>query len=142
MMDSVTNNGPAIRISPAKAVFVLALAAVCALLAMSAVATQSASADPAICDQYASIPQCDQATGGGGTENPVGSGTDASAPGGIPGTAGPSADLAGGASGELPFTGYPLTPLVLILLLLLIAGLTARAGVAIRDRLAAGRPGT
>ena len=99
--------------------------------------------EPAICAQYASIPQCEQATGGGGAETPAGGGGDAGSPGGIPGSAGSGADLAGGTSGALPFTGYPLTPLVLILLLLLIAALTVRAGLAIRDRIGAnadGRP--
>jgi hypothetical protein len=41
------------------------------------------------------------------------------------------------AGGELPFTGYPLTPLVWLLLAVLVAGVCLRAHLAVRERLRA-----
>jgi hypothetical protein len=46
-----------------------------------------------------------------------------------------------GEGGELPFTGYPVTPLILLLLMLLAAGLMIRTYLAARDRLHAGHAG-
>ena len=48
---------------------------------------------------------------------------------------GGAAGTTGGNGGELPFTGYPLTPLLLLLLLLLAAGLAIRAYLAVRGRM-------
>ncbi len=46
----------------------------------------------------------------------------------------------GDADGNLPFTGYPLTGLILLLLVLLLAGLAIRSVVAAREKLAARAP--
>ena len=133
----------------------LALAAIAAALALSALVADSASAQqPAICDQYPQLPQCDDQGGGGGGGGDGGGGvagesdsssdddqgstgdeTTGTSPGVFPGSGGgPTAGAGGGTGGELPFTGYPLTPLLLILLLLLAAGLVIRAYVAARER--------
>jgi hypothetical protein len=128
----------------------LAVAAIAAALALTALVADSASAQqPAICDQYPQLPQCDDNSGGGGgggggDTDPFDEGSGSSsgdettsafpAPG-IPGAGGgPTAGPGGGTGGELPFTGYPLTPLLLILLLLLLAGLLIRAYLAARER--------
>ena len=55
-------------------------------------------------------------------EQPVGNGG-ANPPGGA------------GEGGELPFTGYPVTPLILLLILLLASGVMIRTYLAARDRL-------
>lgn len=94
---------------------------------------------PAICNQYPDLPQC-QDTGptnnnghhhhhhhGNGPTNDNGNGPTNNLGNG------PSANA--GNSGTLPFTGYPLTPLILLLLILLLIGLTIRAYIAVRDRL-------
>lgn len=128
----------------------LAIAAI-ASLALAVVFAASASADPAICDQYSvGLPQCSQGTTGGeetgGSQNPGGGNGDQGgaanpAAGGdadssaIPSDGAASAGAPGGSDGTLPFTGYPITPLALILLTLLLAGLTLRAYLAIRERL-------
>src|SRR5687768_13858096 len=44
------------------------------------------------------------------------------------------ASTSGGDGGSLPFTGYPLTAMVLVALALLLAGALLRAGIAIRER--------
>jgi hypothetical protein len=115
----------------------IVVAALCALAAMAiaAVAADRASAEPAICSEYPGLSQCEQpATGGGDTgggPNPA-DGGGAQSP--IPGAGGASAAAGGGASGALPFTGYPLTPAILLLLALLVAGLAIRGYVALRER--------
>ncbi len=68
---------------------------------------------------------------GGGDDSDTGT-----LPGGADGSD-PSAGGDGTASGELPFTGYPMTPLLLLLLALLAAGLLLRAYLAVRTRLQA-----
>lgn len=97
-----------------------ALAVLALALAVSMTAPSAASAQglPSICDEYPNLPICEEPTGG--HHNP----------------AGPTADQ-GVAQGELPFTGYPLTPLILLLLLLLLLGLALRAYVEARDRIRA-----
>jgi hypothetical protein len=57
------------------------------------------------------------------------------------GDGGPSANGDDG-GGNLPFTGYPLSTLVLLLLILLAAGLLLRGSIAIRDRFRARSAGT
>jgi hypothetical protein len=44
------------------------------------------------------------------------------------------ASTSGGDGGSLPFTGYPLTSMVLVALALLLAGALLRAGIALRER--------
>jgi hypothetical protein len=127
-------------------VVVLALAAICAVILVAA--PTAIAAGSAVCDQYPDLPQC-QATGatGGGSASVGGGGGDdvegagagvvggsASGDGSIPGS-GDGATGSASKAGELPFTGYPLTPLVLLLLILLGAGISARAYIAARDRL-------
>jgi hypothetical protein len=121
----------------------IVVAALCALgaLLIAAVAADRASAEPAICSEYPGLTQCEQPTTGGGDTggglNPADGGGAVSPP--IPGAGGPSA-AGGGASGALPFTGYPLTPVILLFLALLVAGLAIRGYVALRERAHAGAP--
>ena len=112
-----------------RVVVVAALVALTALAALAAVRAAPASAQlPAVCQQYPNLPQC---------QDPIdidepGTPPDGTAVPGAPGTA----PTAAAAPGTLPFTGYPITPLLLLLLVLLIAGLTLRAYLAVRDRVA------
>lgn len=124
---------------------VLALAAICAVILVSA--PTAIAATSAVCDQYPGLPQCQAAGGTGGGSPSVGGGGDdgegtgagvvggAGGGGSIPGS-GDEATGSATQAGELPFTGYPLTPLVLLLLTLLAGGISARAYIAARDRLA------
>jgi hypothetical protein len=136
----------------------LMLAAVGAVIVIgpsSVFATSSA-----VCEQYPDLPQCESPAGsgggsgspspdaggtGGGTGHPTdtaanpGAGDPAMGSAAIPGIG----DAATGSAqkvGELPFTGYPLTPLVLFLLLALAVGLAARAYFAARGRVGSGTP--
>jgi hypothetical protein len=111
------------------------LAALLALALVSLGTAATANAKPAICDEYPDLPVCADNTGGNptdpddggvGSEEDAGTATPVSGDSGAGGT---------GSGGELPFTGYPLTPLLLLLLLLLAIGLAIRAGIAIHDRL-------
>ena len=105
-------------------------------------AAPTAFADSAVCEQYPDIPQCAApATGGGGdTTADPGGGGGSEATGGsaaIPdgsGAAGASADAGPGKTADLPFTGYPLSPLVAILLVALAAGIGIRAYLALRGK--------
>jgi len=106
----------------------MGLAALLAVLTLGLVKAQAASAAPPICDQYPSLPICEQGHHGGGNHH----GNPAGGPAGLGGN-GPTANQ-GSASGELPFTGYPLTPLILLLLALLVIGLTIRTYLYARDR--------
>lgn len=92
------------------------------LLAPGDAVVEKASAQAA-CDQYDNCPPTNPPT------NP---------PDNQPnGGAGPG----GGEGGELPFTGYPVTPLILLLLLLLATGAALRTYVAVRDRMQARHAG-
>ena len=101
------------------------IASVIALLvgmfAFAVVPATAAAQSPAICDEYPNLPEC--------VEDDR---NDRDDDNGGPGAAGPSGEA--NAGGELPFTGYPLNPLILILLVLLALGLATRMYVAIRDR--------
>jgi hypothetical protein len=132
--------------------FLLTAVAAATSLAIVAVPTTHAQ-EPAICGQYEGLPQClpndpgdvgDDGDQGGSDDGPAGGpqtsseSGDGSLPGAFPGSGGgPSGSVAAAAGGELPFTGYPLTPLVWLLLLLLTLGLCVRGYLAIRDRLRA-----
>jgi hypothetical protein len=104
------------------------IAAVAALLlamtGLMAVAQPASAQSTAACTEYVQG-GCGPGGGNGG-DNPNGTG---------PASAGNTGNSHHG--GQLPFTGYPLTPLVLLLLLLLLAGIVVRATVAVRDRLRA-----
>ncbi len=115
------------------------LALFAAIVAFSAAPSTAEAGLPAICAEYPDLPKCDEDPGGGGDGNdfcdlnpdaPRCEGVEP-VPGG--GGNGPSADP-GSTNGSLPFTGYPLTPLLLLMLILLLIGLTIRAYLAIRDR--------
>ena len=136
---------------------VIALAAICAVILVAA--PTAIAATSAVCDQYPDLPQCEAAAGTGGGSPSVGGDGDGdavaesgagdvgggvvSAIGGGGSISGPGDGATGSASkaGELPFTGYPLTSPVLLLLLLLAAGIAARAYIAARGRLAVAPPG-
>ena len=89
-------------------------------------APASAQSQPPICEDYPDLDVCNE-PGGGGGDNP--DGDDGAGPG--VGSGG-----SGDGDGSLPFTGYPLTGLILLLLALLALGLAIRGAVAIRERLA------
>src|SRR5688500_76223 len=99
------------------------LASVFALLVgmfvFAAVPATAAAQTPAICYEYPNLPECEDED----------EDEDDGGPGG-PGAGGPSGEA--NAGGELPFTGYPLNPLILILLLLLALGLATRIYLAVR----------
>jgi hypothetical protein len=116
----------------ALATLVLTVAAT--LLFSAATADPASAQQPPICAEYPGLPQCEAPAAGGG-ENPGGGG--GGGENAIPGSGGSSGD----AGGTLPFTGYPLTSLLLLLLVLLAAGLTIRAYLAIRDRVRARESG-
>lgn len=133
---------------------VLALAAICAVILVSA--PTAIAATSGVCDQYPDLPQCQAAGDTGGGSPTVSGGDDGEgAGGGGDDVEGTGAGVVGGAggggaipgsgdgatgsaskAGELPFTGYPLTPPVLLLLILLAVGISARAYIAARDGLA------
>jgi hypothetical protein len=107
-----------------------------ALSLLGALATPATAQDPAVCQQY-NPPNCEGSVGPAGAE---GSSTDDGTGDLVAfldldeaGTGGASGET----SGELPFTGYPLTSLILLLLVLLALGLAVRAYLAARDRLRA-----
>jgi hypothetical protein len=120
--------------------FLILLVALLAFCAASLAAATTANAKPAICDEYPDLPVCADTAGGGPGDDDVGSetasGTATPVSGG--GDSGSTGAGGTGSGGELPFTGYPLTPLLLLLLLLLAIGLAIRAGIAINDRLRRG----
>ena len=93
--------------------------------ALLAVLSQAplASAAPAAADQYAPSP----------TQQIIGPASAGNGPG-APGSGPVFSEPGEAGGGELPFTGYPLTPLILIVLALLAAGLIARAMSVSADR--------
>ena len=125
--------------SPARTSFrplVIATALLFALTAILFMASAAAS-DTAFAQQGAGTqyPDGDVGPGGGG-----GGDSDLLPDGGecenppCDGGAGPSAGAGDDGGGNLPFTGYPLSTLILILAALLIAGLAVRSYIAVRDR--------
>ncbi len=107
----------------------LALFAGIALAALTMALWAPSAEAQNICIEYPDLPQC--VGPGGGEGNPDGDG-DGNGVG-----VGPSAgDLGDG--GKLPFTGYPITPLVAILLALIAAGAALRTYLYVRDRLSSG----
>jgi hypothetical protein len=122
------------RSRPSNRLFLLAALAVFGLALVSA---QPATAQglPPICEDYPDLPQCELpdevdvidneggAIGGGhgdGDGDGAGAGT-------------------GDSNGNLPFTGYPMTPLLMLVTILVGSALAIRCYLAIRKRLAADR---
>ena len=110
------------RVRPAR-LAVAASATVLAILVLAPAANAQSSTD-----QYS--PTLDQAgviaSGNVGAEG--GTGGESGAGGEV------AAEAGTGKGGKLPFTGYPLTPLVMLAGLLLGAGLIARVGLPALDR--------
>lgn len=107
----------------------LLLALGLAVVASSVGADQASAQDSSFCEQYPNDPSCDDDDNDNDNDN----NDDDSGPG-----SGPLSgdDLNGTGGGSLPFTGYPLSPLVILLLILLASGLAIRGYTAVRDRLA------
>lgn len=128
-----------LRISPGRIAVTVVLATLATLAALAATQASPAGAQfAAICQQYPTLPECQEQ----GAD--LIAGIEPGAPTGEPGVTGipvggPTAAVGG--VGKLPFTGYPLTPLLLLLLILVLAGLTIRAYLAIRERLGERRSG-
>jgi hypothetical protein len=91
-----------------------------------------ASAQSAACGQYSECGGDVGPTGGAGDDD---SGSEALVNLGGDGS-GPTGNLGDG-DGSLPFTGYPMTPLILFVLALLATGLAMRGFVTIRERIRA-----
>jgi hypothetical protein len=117
-----------------------ALTRVAVVLAISLVgiliAAPGASAQGAI-DEY--IPQANPAGGTGGQSAGSGSSSESSkaslgAEGAIGGHGSVAAESGSGSGGNLPFTGYPVTPIVWIVAALLIAGLLVRLSAPLLGR--------
>lgn len=103
--------------------FVPAILVACFLLIPTGSAFAQGDGLPAICDEYPNLPECQPLP-----EPPDEEPTDE----------GPSANNNGGdrdGDGNLPFTGYPLNGLILLLLVLVASGIAIRAGIAARERL-------
>lgn len=104
------------------------LALLAAVIAIAAAPGQAQAQQPAICQEYPNLPIC-QGPGGGGGDDDDRDTDEQQAPAGAGGGGG-----TGDADGKLPFTGYPITDLLLLLAILLAAGLAIRAYLAIRER--------
>jgi hypothetical protein len=113
------------------------LVVACGFAALVAESASAQSRGSDFCEEYPSTPGCDTEPGGGG-----GGGGDGEEDDEFAGDHGdgvvPTGDAGG--DGNLPFTGYPVTALVLLLLILLLGGLAIRAYLAVRDRLGGERP--
>lgn len=103
-----------------------------AVTGMLVMAPAAVAQEPAVCEQYPDLPQCVDDTDED-TDTDENRDEDQASP--VPGGGGPSASDSGG-GGNLPFTGYPVNSLVLLLLGLLAAGAALRGYLAIRERLA------
>lgn len=130
--------------------FVIATALLLALTAILLMASAAAS-DTAFAQQGAGTQYPDgdvgPGGGGGGDSDLLPDGGECENPpcdGGPGDGSGPSAGSGAGddGGGNLPFTGYPLSTLILILALLLIAGLAVRSYIAVRDRFRARSAGS
>jgi len=87
-----------------------------------------------IIDQYRPIAEGES---GRGAETDGGGGSGLLAPQVPGGDLGPAATTAAPGGGlELPYTGYPLTPLLIALLILLLVGILLRMGLSLRGRIA------
>ena len=102
--------------------------ALLASVGFALIASQPAAAQlPPICEEYPDLPQCELPDE---EEPPPGDGDD-DGDGDDGGT--------GSTDGNLPFTGYPLTPLLMLVIVLFATALAIRGYIAIRKRLAAER---
>ena len=113
--------------------------ALCAIAACLALPMVLAPAIPAqsVIDQYQPRPDRAAGSGGGNGGDSGGLVRAAHVPGGDIGPAANTA-VAGGRGGDLPVTGYPLTPLIIALLILLAVGVAIRTAVEVRARRARG----
>lgn len=105
------------------------LSLVVGLVLVLAPAAQAQDDLPPICEDYPDLDVCNPEPQ---PPEPPDDGDDGD------GDVGPAGAGGGGdGDGSLPFTGYPMTDLLLLLLALLVAGLTIRALIAARERLQA-----
>lgn len=109
---------------------IVAAAAVVAILVAAAAANAQSATDQYVAGASQTNPTLDPAgvLASGNTNNKDSDG------GGSSGGGTTAAEAGSGGGGKLPFTGYPLTPLVLFAGLLLVVGLTARIAVPALDR--------
>jgi hypothetical protein len=80
---------------------------------------------PAICDQYPNLPQCEEDEDDEDEDEDNDDG---------PGAGAGNGPTTPDSAGALPFTGYPLTALILFMLVLLAVGLATRAYLSARAR--------
>jgi hypothetical protein len=106
----------------------LAVSLVASLLGILVVAPH-ANAQAGV-DQY--VPSPTPPGIGGGTQGAVGGGAPLDADGGAGGSVAAETGSGSAGGGELPFTGYPLTPLLAIVIALLVAGLLLRLAAKLR----------
>jgi hypothetical protein len=114
------------RINPVRSVALLGLLALASAVIGLVLASPASAQFPSGCVEYDDDPCI------GPIDNVDEDGNDGVGPGNGFG----DGDGSGDADGKLPFTGYPLTGLILLLLVLLAVGLTIRSGTALRDKLA------
>lgn len=116
-----------IRPNPIRSVVLLGLLAMVSVMIGLAFAGPASAQLPAGCSEYDGD-ICNEPIDDGDEDGDI-------APSGGDGGNG-DGNGSGDADGNLPFTGYPLTGLILLLLALLAVGLVIRSGTALRDKFA------
>ena len=94
--------------------------------------TAPSAAGQAAIDQY--VPQGNPAGGAGGASNGASAGTLGPGGAGLSQQVMAKTDRGSGGGGTLPFTGYPVTPFVWIILVALLAGALVRVTAPVLER--------